>query len=140
MLIAIVAFYAGLLGLIAVGLSIIVVRRRVANKVSFGTGGNPALEQAIRAHGNFIEYVPLTLLLLLLQAATAQSVLLEVGHNSAYWLHGLGIALVLARLAHAQGLLSSPGESRGRTIGVALTWIVLVVASIRAIVLGLSSF
>lgn len=131
MLVAIVAFYAGLLGLIAVGLSIIVVRRRVANKVSFGTGGNPALEQAVRAHGNFTEYVPVILLLLLL---------LALGGTSAYLLHGLGIALVLARLAHAQGLLSSPGESRGRLVGVALTWIVLVVASIRAIILGVTSF
>lgn len=131
MLVAIVAFYAGICGLIAVGLSIIVVRRRVANKVSFGTSGNPALEQAIRAHGNFTEYVPLILLLLLL---------LAVGGTSAYLLHGLGIALVLARLAHAQGLLSSPGKSRGRTLGVSLTWIALVVASIRAIVLGMSAF
>lgn len=129
MLIAIVAFYAGLLGLIAVALSIIVVRRRVANKVSFGSGGNPALEQAIRAHGNFTEYVPLILLLLLL---------LALGGTSAYLLHGLGIALVVARLAHAQGLLN--GWSRGRTIGVALTWIVLIVAAIRAIVLGVTSF
>jgi len=131
MLIAIVAFYAGVLGLIAVGLSVVVVRRRVANKVSFGSGGNPDLERAIRAHGNFTEYVPLILLLLLLLAA---------GGTSAYLLHGLGIALVLARLAHAQGLLGSPGESRGRTIGVALTWTVLVVASIRAIILGVISF
>jgi len=40
---------AGLFGLIAVALSIVVVHRRVTNKVSFGSGGNPALEQAIRA-------------------------------------------------------------------------------------------
>jgi len=131
MLVAIVAFYAGLLGLIAVALSIIVVRRRVDSKISFGSGGNPDLERAIRAHGNFTEYVPLILLLLLL---------LALGGTSAYLLHGLGIALVVARLAHAQGLLSSPGESRGRTIGVALTWTVLVVASIRAIILGATSF
>jgi len=131
MLVAIVAFYAGLLGFIAVGLSVIVVRRRVANKVSFGSGGNPDLERAIRVHGNFTEYVPLILLLLLL---------LALGGTSAYLLHGLGIALVLARLLHAQGLLSSPGESRGRTLGVALTWIVLILASVRAIVLGVTSF
>ena len=129
MLVATVAFYAGLCGIIAMALSAIVVRRRFANRVDLGTGGNSAVEQAIRVHGNFSEYVPLILLLLLL---------LAMGGVSAYWLHGLGIALIVARLLHAQGLLSSRGATPGRFLGINLTWIVLIVASIRAIILGAS--
>jgi uncharacterized membrane protein YecN with MAPEG domain len=30
----------------------------------FGDGGDPEMSQAIRAHGNFAEYVPLGLILL----------------------------------------------------------------------------
>jgi uncharacterized membrane protein YecN with MAPEG domain len=131
MLVAIVAFYAGLCGLIAMTLSAVVVGRRFRNKVDLGTGNNSAVEQAIRAHGNFSEYVPLILMLLLL---------LALAGVSAYWLHALGIALVISRLLHAQGLLSSRGATPGRFLGINLTWIVLVVASIRAIIFGVTSF
>jgi uncharacterized membrane protein YecN with MAPEG domain len=127
MLVAIVAFYAGLSGLIAIALAINVARNRIARRVNLGTGDDPLMERAIRAHGNFIENVPLVLLLLLL---------LALGGVSAWWLHGLGIALLIARLAHAYGLLAAHGGSR--SLGITLTWIVLGVASVRAIVLGLA--
>lgn len=129
MLVPIVAFYAGLSGLIAMVLAINVARTRVANRVSFGTGDNPDLERRVRAHGNFIENVPLILLLLLL---------LALGGVSAWWLHALGIALVVARLAHAYGLLAA--QQAGRSLGITLTWIVLAVASVRLILLGLAAF
>jgi len=74
--------------------------------------------------------VPLILLLLLF---------LALGGASAYWLHGLGIALTLARLLHAQGLLSSPGETPGRLLGITLTWITLIAAAIRCLVLGVAA-
>ena len=128
--VAIVAFYAGLNGFIAVALAINVSRLRGSHKVSIGTGGNPALEQATRAHGNFVENAPLVLLLMLV---------LALGGASAFWLHGLGIALTLGRVLHAQGLLSSPGESPGRLLGITLTWITLIVAAIRCLILGVAA-
>ena len=45
-------------------LSYRVIKIRKAHSVSVGTAGDPALERAVRNHGNFIEYAPLTLLML----------------------------------------------------------------------------
>lgn len=58
--------YAGLLGLLFLGLSFWVVKRRAQFGVMIGQGEAPELLAAIRAHGNFAEYVPLTLLLMAL--------------------------------------------------------------------------
>jgi len=62
--VSIVMFYAGLNALIALVLALLVTRQRGITKTSLGTGGHPALKRAVRAHGNFIENVPLILLLL----------------------------------------------------------------------------
>jgi hypothetical protein len=45
----------------------------------------------------------------------------------------LGIALIVGRLCHAIGLLSTAGQSIGRRIGTALTWGVLIVVGILLI-------
>jgi uncharacterized protein len=123
----IVTFYAGLNGLIALALAFLVVRQRGKTKTSLGTGGHPPLEQAIRAHGNFIEYVPITLLLLLL---------LELCGTRAIVLYALGAALTVGRVLHAWGLHSTPGESAGRLAGNFLTWATLLIAAVLAIVHG----
>lgn len=57
-------FYAGLLGLLFLALSVWVISRRFKFRVSIGEGESPELRAAVRAHGNFAEYVPLVLLLL----------------------------------------------------------------------------
>ena len=125
--VAIVTFYAGLNALIALALVLLVERQRLKTRTMFGTGGHPALEQAIRAHGNFVEYVPLILLLLLL---------LELGGLRPLWLHVLGIALTIGRILHAWGLSTSPGRSFGRAVGTGLTWLTLVAALILCIARG----
>ena len=130
MQIAVVAFYAGLNALIGLALAFNVVRLRLKHRVQLGTGGNAAMEQAIRAHGNFVEYAPFILLLMLLDA---------MGGESLYWLHGMGIALTVARLLHPWGLLGSPGTSVGRFAGINLTWIVMIVALIRCLMLGIAA-
>ncbi len=126
----IVTFYAGLNGLIALVLAVLVVRLRVQTKTDLGSGGHPALERAIRAHGNFIEYVPLILLLLLL---------LELCETRRIVLHGLGAALTLGRILHAWGLHTTAGESAGRLAGITLTWATLAIAAVLAIVHGLAA-
>ena len=104
-----VAFNAALLLLLAVG----VVRQRIKAKVSFGDGGVPALQRAIRVHGNAVEYVPITLILL---------VCLELAGTAPAWLHALGVAISGARLLHAYGLGQSSGRSFGRYWGIVATW------------------
>lgn len=112
---SIVPIYAAVLALGYVALSARVVRLRVAQRVSLGSGGDRNLERRIRAHGNFAEYVPLALLLMALA---------EAGGQPAWLLHAQGILLVAARVAHAYGL--STGQLRYRQFGVGATFAVLV--------------
>lgn len=62
----ITGMYAALCGLLLVVLYLRVSQRRLATKIGIGSGGDAILEQRIRALGNFIESVPITLILLYL--------------------------------------------------------------------------
>ena len=123
--IAITAFYAGILALILVILSVrvVVVRRKVHR--SFGDGGEDTLQPVIRGQGNFIEYVPLSLLLL---------GYLEFSGTHPYLIHGLGIALVVARILHPFGLQKDGGPTVPRVVGTVITWIVLVIVAVAAMI------
>ena len=119
---AITGLYAGLMGLFLVVLSVRAVAGRVKHKVEIGDAGNPDLQLRVRAFGNFIEYVPLALVLM---------VLLELHGFSAWVVHALGIMLLAARLAHAYGLSHSPGiTSPGRFAGINLTWLVVALGAV----------
>lgn len=119
------SIYVGLMALLLVVLSLRVIRLRYRHKVEIGDGDVPELHRAIRAHANFIEYVPLALLLILMADL--------VGHEK-WVVHLLGIALLIGRLAHAYGFTTTPGLSPGRGLGVALTTLVLVAGAGLAIV------
>ena len=60
---SITSAYLGLLALLYVVLGLQVSRLRRGNKVLFGDGGDIKLRSAIRAHGNFVEYVPFIVLM-----------------------------------------------------------------------------
>jgi uncharacterized membrane protein YecN with MAPEG domain len=126
--IAALMLWSGLLGLLYLMLAGFVVRHRYRAKVGIGDGGDPALSRAIRVHGNFAEYVPLTLVLLFLLATA--------GWGSLY-IHVLAGILFAARLAHALGLAGSDGPSIGRGAGMLGTWGVLAAASVMALVTAL---
>lgn len=128
MAVMITPIYAGLLGILLLVLSYLVSRLRRRNRISIGDGGLPSLTAAIRVQGNFTEYVPLAVILLLI---------LELMGLPAWLLHAIGIALVLGRLLHAQGLCSNPGgKSFGRITGILLTWISILVASLALVIHG----
>jgi uncharacterized protein len=76
--------------------------------------------QRIRVHGNFTEYVPMGLVLMLV---------LELNGAAHGLLHALGASLFAARVLHAFGLGTSTGTSPGRFGGTVLTWLTLLVAS-----------
>lgn len=118
---AITSLYAGLLGLLLLFLSALVVRSRIIHKVVLWDGGKIEVLRAIRAHGNFVEYVPFALLLILL---------LELNGFEAWILHTLGLALVAGRVLHAHGLYSSENVTKGRFIGTNLTWGTIGVSSV----------
>ncbi len=120
----IVPFYAGLLALVFVVLSVQVIRQRRGAKVAIGPGGNPSLERAMRVHANFAEYVPFAVVLL---------ALMELQRAPAFLLHALGLVLLAGRLAHAYGV-SQPNENfRFRVTGMMATFATLVIAALYLI-------
>lgn len=121
----ITGLYGGCLGILLVILSIRVVRMRDRYQTGIGSGGEPQLARAIRVHGNFVEYVPLTLILL---AA------LEFQGAAVWVLHFFGGSLLLGRVLHAWGLSSSEGRTPGRFLGTLLTWLSLAGLSLANIV------
>jgi uncharacterized membrane protein YecN with MAPEG domain len=88
----VVPVYAALLGFIYFFLAMRVMRHRGKNRVAIGAGGNHVLERAIRAHGNFIEYVPLAIILM---------TFVETQGTPAWRLHLLGALLIAGRVMHA---------------------------------------
>lgn len=107
----ITSFFAGLLTLYFVRLAFDVIRLRKSNKVSLGAGGVSELEKAIRAHGNFAEYVPLGLILMgLLESHRFHPIGLAV----------LGALLAVGRFLHAQGIKHMNLKNRVR--GMVLTF------------------
>ena len=120
----IVPAYAAILALIYIVLAVRIMNLRGSAKEAVGTGGNVRLERAIRAHGNFAEYVPLALILL---------IAMEMQRNSIYVLHILCIILVLGRVIHAFGISQENEKFVFRGIGMASTFLVLIVASVAVL-------
>lgn len=120
----ITVLYAGLLGLLSLYLSFLCGKQRGKAKVSIGDGGDQELIVAMRRHANFVEYVPLALLLI---------ALLELNGVSATAIHSFGAVLLLARIAHAQGMRVDKSPSIGRMIGAGGTLLLTLVLSVWAI-------
>jgi uncharacterized membrane protein YecN with MAPEG domain len=117
----IVPFYAGLLALLFVVLSVRVIRQRRSAKVAIGPGGHPGLERAMRVHANFAEYVPFAVVLL---------ALMELQNAPVFLLHALGLVLLAGRLVHAYGV-SQPDENfRFRVSGMMATFVTLLIAAL----------
>lgn len=119
--------YAGLLTLWFVVLSVRVVNLRWRG-MGFGDNGDLGVIRVIRGQANFAEYVPLALLLM---------GLLEIGHQSIYLLHALGVMLVVARLLHGLALSFGFQARPGRVAGAALTFIVLLIEAALCLYQGI---
>jgi len=112
------ALYAGFLGLMLLPLSIKVTMLRVRTNIPLLDGGDKQLARAIRAQGNFIEYVPLALLLM---------AIVEINGAVGYVMHGFGLVLVASRILHAFSLVSASGATYHRVVGMGGTWGVIAV-------------
>ncbi len=118
------AAFAGLFGIIYVGLTLWIMVSRTTHKVLQGDGGDQILAKRVRVHGNFGEYVPLSLILI---------GLLEGGGGR----HGLVLtllgSLLIGRVLHPFGLFAAP-ESASMLIcrggGMLLTLLAILVAAI----------
>jgi len=124
----ITGFYAGLLGIVLFLLTWRVGRVRSRANVSLLDGGNRELIVAIRGQGNFIELVPLCLILL----AVA-----EMASTSIYAIHILGVVLLISRLIHPFGLFPDRMNTWQRMVGAGGTMLVLLILSIWTVYLYL---
>ena len=104
------SIYAGLSGLLMAWLALKTIKVRRAAKVKLGDNGNFELQSAIRAHGNFAEYMPITIILLFL---------LEYNGAPAFTIHLIGIAFLDGRWIHAQGLMKD--DLNKRVLGMKFT-------------------
>jgi len=116
---------AGLIGALAVLLSLNVGRMRTRKRISLGDGGDPEMVAAIRAHGNLIELTPLILLLIWLLHGPYGNRIIAV----------LAVILLIARLLHAGGMLGY--VKFGRVIGAVTTTLVLTIASVMLVISGI---
>lgn len=124
MQVPITALYAGLLAIYGIWLSSRAGILRGKTGISILHGDNMELAEKIRRHQNFTEYVPILLILF---------GVLELNGGSPVFLHILGAALVVARVAHAHGLYHDNISHPLRAVGAAGTALITVVAGIAAI-------
>ena len=98
-------------------------RRRF--RISLGDGGNKDLHARLRTHANFIEYVPVMLILMgVLEVSGANPDILAAG----------GVLLLVFRVMHMLGM-PRPTPNLFRAIGAAGTYLLLLGASAWGLVL-----
>lgn len=108
---------AAVLTIIFIKLSKDVIGLRRKNKVGLGSGGHDDLERAIRAQGNFAEYVPFGIILI---------ACLEL-NGAPWWLVAIpGITLIIGRLFHAKGINEPPPNFSNRVRGMKFTFNTLI--------------
>lgn len=116
--------YAALLGLIYLFLSFRTIGHRRRAQVGIGDGGDQSLARAIRVHGNFAEYVPMTLLLMMLLEAMTGPVMA---------LHIPGLLLLLGRCLHAFGVSDLQENLRFRVLGMLMTFSAMLILCLAII-------
>jgi uncharacterized membrane protein YecN with MAPEG domain len=122
---------SGVLGILYIGLTAGVTAARIKTRITLGDGSDKPegapLYTAVRAHGNFAEYVPLGLVLL---------GAVELAGGSHWLCEIFAGMLVVGRVLHATGLRNSK-PNPFRFVGALLTWLMILGASIEALLVGL---
>lgn len=109
---------ASIAALALVGLSFSVSFARMKAGVDIGPGDDPRLLRRIRAQGNFIEYVPLAVIL---------CGLAEYRGAGSGWVWTIAGLLILGRAAHAAGIIS--GTQALRIVGMICTYGSLIIGA-----------
>jgi uncharacterized membrane protein YecN with MAPEG domain len=117
----IVPFYAAILALLYVGLSVRTLRLRRRLHIAIGDAGNQAMLRAMRVHSNFAEYVPLAVLLLAFVEGTGAHPI---------FVHVLALALLAGRAAHAFGVSQLKENYAYRVFGMATTLSTIGIAAL----------
>lgn len=112
---------AGLLALINIWLAVRVGQVRTSAKISLGDGGDERVLRRMRAHANFAENAPITLILI---------GLIEFAAGPSVWLGGAAALFLLARVAHGLGMDVWPA---GRGAGTGATFLIQLLLALWAI-------
>ncbi len=112
---------SSLMGLMGVWLALKVIKNRRKHKISLGDGGIEELARAIRAHGNFSEYVPISLILLGVS---------ELNHANTFVVTGFALVIFLGRAFHAYAFLGGGDHFKPRVMGMKLTLYSLIALSV----------
>jgi uncharacterized membrane protein YecN with MAPEG domain len=97
-------------------LSIEVIKQRRKAQVKYADGGVDALQVARSAHGNSVDYIPITLILM---------GFLEFNGANIWLIHLCGVLFVVGRILHARSILAD--KLKGRVTGMKLTFFVIAV-------------
>jgi uncharacterized membrane protein YecN with MAPEG domain len=124
------AFYSGLLGVVMLTLAALVSGLRMRLRSSIRTDDTPQLHEAVRRHGNFVEWVPFALLLM----AIAELNGLPRSH-----LHVAGAVLVAARVLHPFGIRHNVIPQPLRALGSTLTFLTTLYLSAVVLWQGIGS-
>ena len=116
---------AGLLGLLAVALALNVGLMRGRKRINLGDGGDAEMQAAVRAHGNLVEFAPLTLLMIYMAS----------DFYGFRMVASLSVALLVARVLHAGGMLGL--IPKGRLLGTLGSTAILGITSILLAIAGL---
>lgn len=157
------ALFIGINGLIAFGLSLIVVMERMNTRVWHGespkdVATQPTYAEPPNAWAAFVEqYLQRSVKPKTIDDGVLQRKVRAYGNFTEYvpiallfilvlelmqaqpwllWL--LGTALTVGRIAHARGLIQTYGPSPGRAIGFFLTWFVYLVGAGACVYFGIS--
>jgi uncharacterized membrane protein YecN with MAPEG domain len=129
---SITALYLAVLALLYTVLALQVGRLRQTNRASFGDNDSAQLRSAIRAHANFIEYVPIITLMV---------AMLEMAGASALRVHLLMGALLVSRLLHPLGMYAKSNTLQfriGRVGGITITLGLLVACAVMILLRSLT--
>jgi uncharacterized protein len=120
--------FTGLLGLLFIFHAVRVILARRSAHINLGVGESDVLLRTVRIHGNFSEYVPLLLLIM---------VLLELSVVPTPALYAFGTSVVVGRLLHFYGIYSPTTPGMARIVGMVLTFIPLILGSVWLILVSL---
>lgn len=128
--IKITMLYGGALALWFLVLSLRVIQGRGKGGPGLGDGGDLDMQRRIRAHGNFAEYVPIILILI---------GFLEISGSSDWLVHALGGSLLAGRLLHGYAFAFTEKSVVGRTGGIVLTLLALLVSGVMSAYTGIQA-
>jgi uncharacterized membrane protein YecN with MAPEG domain len=121
---SITATYLAVLALLYTILAVQVGRLRMRDRAAFGDNGSLQLRSAIRAHANFIEYVPIITLMV---------AMLEMSGLAAAWAHLWMGSLLVSRLLHPLGMYAAPNTLQFRICrggGITITVVLLLACAL----------